>query len=223
MIKTWGLRAALVLGLSALCTTEAAAQGRGGGMFGGRGSIANLLANEGVQKELKLDADQITKAGELAEKSREKMREAFSTLQGLDQQERMQKAQELNREINASAKKEASEFLKADQLARLTQIDLQNRGPAVYNDPEVQAKLKITDEQKASIKEVIAEAAEEMRSIVTNSGGNRQEAMAKITELQKSTKEKIEGKLTDEQKKVWKEMIGAPLEVKFAPRPRREN
>jgi len=222
MTKTLASSAAWVLCLSAALTTDALAQGpRGGGMMGGRG-LAALLSNEGVQKELKLDEAQITKATELATKAREKMAEARESLQSLEGPERMQKMQAMMHEMNASIKKDASEFLKADQMSRLVQIDYQNRGPAVFNDPEVQAKLKLTDDQKSAIKEIEHEAMEAMRAIFTNAGPNpnREEMTAKRTELQKSTKEKIEGKLTDDQKGVWKEMIGAPFEVKFQPRPR---
>ncbi len=43
--------------------------------------------------------------------------------------------------------------------------------------------------------------------------------MAKIAEHRKETLAKIESKLTDEQKTTWKEMLGAPFEIKFEPRP----
>ena len=223
MIRNLGMSAVLALGLSAMLTTDAAAQGRrGGGMMGG-GGMARLLTNEGVQKELKLDENQISKANDLAEKAREKMQEARPSLEGLNGQELIEKMQSLSQELNAKIKKDASEFLKADQMTRLTQIDYQNRGPGVFADPDVASKLKVTDDQKAAIRDIMRESMEEMRSIFTNSGGNREEARAKMIELQKSTKEKAEGKLTDDQKKAWKEMIGAPFEVRFAPRPRREN
>ncbi len=224
MTAKLGLSAVMVFALSAILTPDAAAQGRrGGGMMGGRG-LGSLLSNEGVQKELKLDSDQTTKANELAAKAREKMQESFQSLQGLEAAERRQKSQDLNRELNASIKKDASEFLKADQLARLVQIDYQNRGAAVYSDPEVQSKLKITDDQKAAIKEIQEESAQAMGALFSGGGGgNREEAMAKFRELQNSTKEKIEGKLTDDQKKAWKELVGAPFEVRFAPRQRGGN
>ena len=43
--------------------------------------------------------------------------------------------------------------------------------------------------------------------------------MAKIAELRKATLAKVEAKLTDEQKTTWKELLGAPFEIKFEPRP----
>ena len=44
--------------------------------------------------------------------------------------------------------------------------------------------------------------------------------MKKMAELRKETLEKAAAKLNDEQQKTWKELIGAPFEVKFEPRPR---
>ena len=75
-------RAVLGLSLVALVASPAFAQGRRG--FGGGGSYAMLISNEGVQKELKLDDTQVEKAKEFAEKTREKMTEAFEKLQGLE-------------------------------------------------------------------------------------------------------------------------------------------
>jgi hypothetical protein len=82
-------RALLGLGLVALLAGPAAAQGRGFGGFGfGGGNLAMLAANMSVQKELKLDDQQIEKSKELAQTNREKMRESFQSLQGLEGEER---------------------------------------------------------------------------------------------------------------------------------------
>src|SRR5437870_9223595 len=95
-------RTRLRLGVVAMLAGPAAAQqGRGFGRGGG-GNLATLAANTSVQKELKLDDQQVEKAKELAEKTREKLREVRESLQGLDQEERRTKQQEINRELNAS-------------------------------------------------------------------------------------------------------------------------
>lgn len=77
-------RAILGLSLVALVASPAFAQGGRGGMGMGGGSYAMLIGNTSVQKELKLDDQQVEKAKELAEKAREKGREQREQLQGLE-------------------------------------------------------------------------------------------------------------------------------------------
>lgn len=209
------IRTVLGLGLVALIASPAAAQGRGGGMFG-RGNAAILLSNASVQKELKLDDDQKKKAEELAEKTREKMQENREATQGLEGEERRNKMMELNRELGASTHKAIAEFLKKDQAHRLHQIALQQQGAmALANDPNVVKKLNLTDSQKEEIQSIQQEMMQEMRTIFQESQGDREAAMKKMGELRQQTLSKVEGKLNDEQRKAWKEMLGAPFEVKW--------
>ena len=58
---------------------------------------------------------------------------------------------ELNKEANAEAHKAAKEFLSADQLKRLHQIQHQAQGAQAFADEHVQKHLKITDAQKSEI------------------------------------------------------------------------
>jgi len=205
-------RTMLGLGLVALLAGPPAAHAQGRGR-GGMGP-AQLLANSGVQKELKLDDQQVGKAKELAEKTREKMQEARSQTEGLDQDERRTKMQALGREINESALKSAGEFLKPEQLTRLKQINNQLRGAQAFNDPEVAKKLNLSDSQKTDIQSIVQESQQEMRTIFQENQDDREAAMKKLTELRKSTLSKAEAKLNDEQQKTWKEVIGAPFEYK---------
>ena len=59
----------------------------------------------------------------------------------------------------------------------------------------------------------------EMRELFANMQSDPEGTRAKIAEHRKATLAKIEGKLTDEQKASWKEMLGAPFEIKFEGRP----
>ena len=51
---------------------------------------------------------------------------------------------------------------------------------------------------------------------------DREAAMKKMAEVNKETLSKIEAKLNDEQQKTWKELLGAPFEIKYEPRPTTE-
>ena len=57
-----------------------------------------------------------------------------------------------------------------------------------------------------------------MREIRQEIQDDREAAMKKMTELSKETLDKAEAKLNDEQQKTWKELLGAPFEVKYEPR-----
>jgi Spy/CpxP family protein refolding chaperone len=217
------LRSAVGLGLVALLASPALAQGQGrgfGGMMGG-GGISMLIGNESVQKELKLDDAQVSKAKEVGEKNREKMMAAREETKDLDQEERRTKMTALNKEINESTLKAVGEFLKPEQIARLHQVSNQVRGHMAFSDPEIAKKLNITDAQKGEIKTITDESNEQMQEIGRGFQDDREGTMKKIAEHRKETLSKIVAKLNDEQQKTWKEIIGAPFEYVPTPfRPR---
>jgi hypothetical protein len=211
------IRSLVGLSLVALLAAPAFAQGRGGGfgMFGGGGGLSMLIGNASVQKELN---QQVEKGKEVAQKAMEKMRGVRDELQGLEADARRTKMQEINKEMNASALKAFGEFLKPDQITRLKQISYQVRGSMVFSDPEVASKLNITDSQKSEIQTIVEESRGKMptREDFTD---NREDAMKKAAEVQKATLTQVTAKLNDEQQKTWKELVGAPFEIKYEPRP----
>jgi hypothetical protein len=219
-MKSW-YRVLLGLGLVAVLASPAAAQGRGFGGFGGGGNLAMLAANTSVQKELKLDDQQIEKAKELAQSNREKMRESFQALQGLEGEERQKKQQEIMKETSESNLKALGEFLKPEQIARLKQISYQQRGIGALSDPEVVTKLNLTDAQKTEIQAIGRESMQAARGAFSKdqSQEERQAAMKKLAESRKAALEKAVAKLNDEQQKTWKELLGAPFDYRPDPRP----
>jgi len=204
----------VALGLVALMAGPALAQqGRGGGRGGfGGGGLGMLLGNASVQQELKLDAAQIEKSKELNTKLREKVTAAT---QGLEGQERFTKMREMSKELNTEANTAAKDFLKPEQLKRLHQIQHQVQGAQAFTDEHVQTKLKLTDAQKTDIASIVEASNTEMRSIGQGFQSDPEGTRAKMTEHRKETISKIESKLTDEQKTSYKELLGAPFEIKF--------
>jgi hypothetical protein len=204
----------LGLGLVVLVAGQAAAQGPPRGFGARMGTYSGLLVNESVQKELKLDDKQVKKAEELDEKTNAEMREKFEGLQDLEGQERFNKMREIGRELNASALKTAAEFLKPDQVTRLKQISSQVRGAQAFSDPDVAQKLNITDAQKKDIQQIEQAAREKMPSR-DDFQNDREAAMKKMQEVRKDTLAQIVAKLNDEQQKTWKDLLGAPFDIKY--------
>jgi hypothetical protein len=213
-------RVALVFSLVLLLAVPAFAQQRGqrGGGRGGFGGYGALISNEAVQKELKLDSEQVEKATAAVREAREKHADDFAKLQDLDQQERREKAMAINKAVNDETIKALDGILKPDQIKRLKQIELQNRqgGIGAFNDPDVQKALKLTSEQKEKIKTIAADAMEEQSALRQQGrGGDRAEMAKKAAALRKHTMEKVMAVLDDSQKETWKEMTGAPFEVQM--------
>jgi hypothetical protein len=208
------------VGMVAILAGPALAQGQGRGGFGmmGGGGPINLLSNASVQKELKLDDAQKDKAEALVTETREKMQGLRDQLSDLQGQERFTKQQELAKPINEAALKSASAFLKPEQVKRLGEIELQQRGANALNDPAIAKKLSITDDQASKVKTILADSQSEMREIMQNAGDDRQAAMQKAQALRKETNTKVMALLTDDQKKTWKEMTGEPFEIVMQPR-----
>jgi hypothetical protein len=198
--------------LSALLASPAFAQGRGFGMGMGTGLPVRLLTVEKVQKELALDDSQIEKSKTLAADVQAKGRSNFEQLQGLEGEERIKKGQEIGKQMAEENKKALSAFLKPDQIKRLRQLGLQQRGGMAFNDPEVQKELKFTGAQTEKVKSSVQDMMSQMREIFQNAGDDRAAAREKMQTLNKEFTEKMKADLTDDQKKSYKELLGAPFE-----------
>lgn len=199
---------------------------RGGMMMGGGGIM--LLSNESVQKELKVTDEQKEKLKKFAEdlgpKMRERMQGAFQGGGGGDREAMMAKVQEAMKKLNAEAMTELADakILQDDQMKRFKQIQiqvqLQREGPAVFAAEEVQKSLKLTDDQKDKLKGLAGEMRKDTGELMRDLRGGGEaaaEARKKMQTVAKEYTTKAKETLTDEQKKAWKELTGAPFELQM--------
>jgi Spy/CpxP family protein refolding chaperone len=196
----------LALGLVGVALAQ-----RGGMGFGG--GLGFLAMNPGVQKEIKVTDEQRDKLKDAMTKVREDHKDDFAKFRDLSDEEK----QKLMKTFNDETDKALGKVLDDKQMKRLRQIGLQQQGARAFQNPEVQGKLKLTNDQKEKIKTLNEEAIQKMRDLFQG-GGDREENAKKFAELRKDTMEKVTGVLTDDQKKTWKEMTGEPFEVQFQPR-----
>lgn len=209
-------KAFLTVGLVAIAAGPASAQQGRGGMGGGG---AMLLVNKGVQKELKLNDEQTEKVETFAREWGAKMREEYQGLNDLSEDERRTKMQELNKGRAEALHKGLAEIMKPEQHKRFEQIDLQVSGSNAFATPKVVEGLKITDEQRAKIRQVNEDLRQTMADAREDFQNDREGAMKQIAEGRKAAIEKVMALMTEEQKSSWKEMTGEPFEVKYERRP----
>jgi hypothetical protein len=220
--------ALLIVGMVAIVQAQ---QGFRGG-FGGGGPVG-LVANKAVQEDLKLTEDQVTKVKEWATEFRTKSLEImkdkgidFKDFKSFQSEEGREKLAEANVAVSKEAYKELGDILKKDQIERLKQIERRRLGVNAFANAEVADALKLTDSQKTSVKGITGDFNKERREIFTEAakdrpkgkgkggfGGFDPETQKKIANVEKDAMGKIVDLLDDNQKKTWKELIGADFDL----------
>jgi hypothetical protein len=189
----------------------------------GAGSATGLLAlasNPKVVEHLKITAEEVDFVKILAQTQREENEKQFAEIN--DAAEIEARIAKITKHLAQQEKKAAArleEILGKDRVARLRQVSLQVGGVVVaFRAAELGAKLKITEEQKRKFSEGLGEGAGPMVLRIDGGGGFDPEAFAKqIEEKQKKSRELAESLLADEQRKLWTEMIGEPINFRIDP------
>ena len=214
------LLSATVLAALAVCAQAQPPRG-GRGMQGGMGAgPAQLIQSKTVQTELKLTDEQTAKLKEWGAAQQGKMREA---MQGIDPSEMREKFPAILAEMRKTTDKELGEVLKPEQVKRLKQIEFQMAGLRGLMSPDTAKALDITDEQKEKVQSVMMDVAKDMRDLGEEYGtrgfqppadaDKAKEYAKKSEQITKDATGKVLKVMTDEQKKKYEEMAGAPVDV----------
>jgi len=210
-----GILFAVLIGMLAL---PVLAQFPGGGLRGGALDGNTLLSLPDVQKELNLTDDQKEMVKKASDARREAMRSAFSG--GNFDREAMTKATE---EFNTAMGKVRKE-LKPEQQKRLLGIEVQAaekaKSPRLFASADVQKAIKMTDEQKATVKELMSDMEKDLKELRDDAKGDREKMQAmvkKMTSMNQEAYAKITKKLTEEQKTALKELRGEEFKGNLNP------
>jgi hypothetical protein len=177
------------------------------------GGLARLLESEKIQKELGLTPDQVAKGKELNQHFRERLKQEKKKVQDLKQEDRAEAYQAALKKLAEETNKAVAEILKPAQLKRLKEIELQVRGSLAFNDPEIEKKLQLTDDQKDQIRTILKDARKDFQDLIKNPGPKIDEAVKKATVLNNETLQRIRGLLTAEQRKTWADLTGKRFEL----------
>jgi hypothetical protein len=176
-----------------------------------------FLMEPAVQKELKLTDEQVKKLSDLWKKLKlpaeqvKKMRELIEENQKKvhDDAAMQRKSDELTKAVHEHLKVPEG-VLTPDQEKRFYQLQRRVQGAVAFLLPENQSALGLSDEQKKKIQTIIEQEPESYPE--SYQGSNWQKTSAS----RQKKLENITAGLTNEQRKIWKDMIGEPP---AAPRP----
>jgi len=199
----------LAIALVVVSASTASAQRRGGGFPGGGGnSKLFLLMNTQVQDELQMVDDQREKCRQVIDSMRDRMRDAFSGLQDVPQEDRREAMQSRIAEIQKELEADCDKVLLPHQRDRLEQIVLQQQiqrsgAAGALTSESVTEALGLTEAQK----EQLAKAREEAEA----------QLEADIKKARDAAVEKVLSVLTKEQRDQWNMMQGKSFELERQP------
>ena len=171
--------------------------GRGGGQFGRGGMMGGgfnsdptmsakmmLLQRDDVRSELGISAKQREQMDQEQQKAREEMRNQrpafdFQSLQNMSPDERRAKMEEIRtqmqgqmRSFNDQMMTKIEAVLTPAQQKRLSELDLQWRGPLAVADEKVGEKLSLSPDQQRSVGNIVTEYRTGQQEVMRNAMGN---------------------------------------------------
>jgi hypothetical protein len=177
---------------------------------------AHFLLNKSVQQELKLDQGQIDKITVALKKVHDEHKADFAKLR--DRNVPKEERAALAGKIAKASKKAVKGILKPEQAKRFAQVRLQMAGVHAFVSPKVQKALKLTDAQKAELQAIDASFEKERQAMFQSAKGKGHQAFQQMVALRQEKMAAAMKVLTDEQKKAWNELTGAPFHMTFGPR-----
>ena len=164
------------------------------------GGRVDLLYRKDVKDDLRLSADQEKQLDDLHQSLERQRQEGFAAFVRLAPEERQEQSLKEARAKEAALDK----ILTAEQQRRLGQIALQLQGLSAFHDAEVANALKLTADQKQSLRAVEAEM------FFSGPPGPREGPREKRAGF-RSPLEKFTTVLNADQARRWKEMTGKPF------------
>ena len=182
-----------------------------------------LLANPGVQKEIKLSDKQHAQVKKVVQEVFDKYKPEFQKA-GRDQEKRLKLMADSTQESRDRLRKELPDILKPEQLKRLQEIQIQVNGIVSFKRQDVQKELNLTDKQKEEIKGIGEGLKKEVAALFKDAASapvrKMPEAMRKSKELKDEATRKAVESLTEEQQKTWQKMHGEKFDLKLNLLPR---
>jgi hypothetical protein len=174
-----------------------------------------IVFRANVQEELKLSDVQKQKTEETIPDTLQEAMRFMETVHDMPASEREKAIQSYREKAGEKFMASLKETLKPEQLARLEQLQLQHEGPAALGRPEIRKELNITQEQLMKFMRVVQEMQKKIKPLMkeAQSGGNPEEIRPKVIKIRKEHEAMMVDFLTDEQKKLWHEKLGKPVDV----------
>lgn len=176
--------------------------------------MTSLLRKPAVREEITLGEAQWQEINKLWKRVRSKHKERAQAVRGLPAQQRAQKYREIQSEVN-KIYGELATILQPDQLLRVMQIYVQQRGIHALN--ELSEELEITDQQRNRMNQIRSESAKKRSALyrsLQKDKNRREKLREQLQELQQEAEEEMYGVLTPQQRERLAKLKGREFDLK---------
>jgi hypothetical protein len=211
------LAAGVMFGLVSEASAQVRAEVRGGNAnvrVGGSGyrlyGRRPWFANDGVRRQLKIDDTQYNTLNKTYVQYWTPYNQAVVTVPAdLAEAERQRRiAAAYSTFYKNYYDNTAKVFVDTDARNRYNQLNLQYQGYAAFNDPQVQTRLKLTDEQRQNFDRYYTDWNKQMNVYATEYARDREGVNKQFGDYWKQSRAQINETLTPEQRRSWNEMTG---------------
>jgi hypothetical protein len=202
--------AVLIVGMA----DEASGQRRANRGWRMYGTSRPWFANAGVRRQLKLDDNAYNTLNKTYVQYWTPYNQAVVGLPAdLDEQQRQQRIAAAYGTFNTGFNKASAQvFTDPDVRDRYNQLNLQYQGYGAFNDPTVQTRLKLNDQQRQTFNRYYNDWNTQMNNYATEYATNPDAVNKQWADNWKQTRERINTTLTPDQRKTWEEMAGEPYD-----------
>jgi hypothetical protein len=172
------------------------------------------FGNAGIRRQLKLDDAQYNRLNQGYVQYWTPYNQTVTGFPAdINEAERQKRLAEAYGTFNRGFTKTTGEVFTDPQIRdRYNQLNLQYQGYAAFNDPTVQERLRLTDEQRQAFHRYYNDWNKQMDTYAREYPTNREVVTKEWPNTWKQTRERINTTLTPEQRRTWTEMIGEPYE-----------
>ncbi len=168
------------------------------------------FANDGIRRQLKIDDNQYSTLNKTYAEYWAPYNQTVTTLPAdLNEAERQRRIQAAYSTFYKNYyDNTAKAFVDADTRNRYNQLNLQYQGYAAFNDPQIQTRLKLTDEQRQNFNRYYTDWNKQMSAYANEYAKDREDVNKQFGDNWKQTRTRINETLTPDQRRIWNEMTG---------------
>lgn len=188
------------------------------GQQGARGTLQTPISqqpwfsDQGIRNQLRINEDQFNRLNKVYGEQWNRYNTGISGLNNLEPAQRTQKMQQMSQDFYRGVNDAAKEVLNAEQMSRYNQLYLQHQGWQAFDDPEIQRKLNLTDEQRQKINQLQSDYQTQWGNLNKEFGTDREGAARRYNELRQKNREQMNSLLNEQQRQTWREMTGDPFD-----------